>query len=246
MKVSGFSFIHDALEGGYPLAEAVAAVRPYVDEIVIVDMQSTDGTLDLLQRLDVRIIEGQWGNQAGDTLRQAHSQYVKCEGEIIISFEADEVFEDRLIRQVRQAIDEGIQDIAVWRLQIAQNFQRCRWYPEPVHRIFPKWADTRKEGHTTNRHSLASILAPENGFLWDCTNCFRDNWMKRVENQAELWHGEARYIMTPLHCLHNAELNETEARMRLADELWTWTETPFNIPKILKPLVGKTSYEPTI
>jgi hypothetical protein len=32
--ISGFTFIHNAISSGYP----------YVDEMVVVDMQSTDGT----------------------------------------------------------------------------------------------------------------------------------------------------------------------------------------------------------
>lgn len=219
-------------------------MRPYVDETVIVDMQSDDGTRELLDKLAVRVIDGYWGNEAGETLRLAHSRYTECSSDVIIHFEADEVFDNGLIWQVRKAIEEGEQDIAVWRLQVEQNFQRCRWYPDPVHRVFPKWAATRKEGHTTSRHNQAAVMSPEAGFLWDCTNVFRDHYLKRIANQAELWHNKPRYIMTPLHCLHDAELTENQARLRLADELWLWKKTPFEIPEILMKHVGKTKYEP--
>ena len=51
MKVSGFTFVHNALAGGYPVAEAIAAVKPHVDEVVAVDMGSDDGTREVLDRL---------------------------------------------------------------------------------------------------------------------------------------------------------------------------------------------------
>lgn len=265
-KISGFTFIHNAIESGYPIVEAIRAVQPYVDEIVIVDMQSTDGTRAVLEQMakssqfveksaqsqtyyqcPIKVINGYWGNKAGETLRQAHSQYIECSGEAIVHFEADEVFDDRLIRSVVSHIKAGTEDILVYRLQLEQNFQRCRWYPEPVHRVFPRLSNTRKEGHTTNRHERAFLLTEKNGYLWDCTNCFRENWFNRIRKQAELRGSLPQYILTPLHTLHKAELTEREAYEWIArGRHWTTTHTPFNIPEILKPLVGLTKYEPRV
>lgn len=260
-SISGFTYIHNALDGGYPIIEAIRAVQPYVNDIVVVDMQSTDGTRELLDKLiekesfvdilgmyqeNIRVINGHWGNKAGETLREAHSQYIQCEGDVILHFEADEVYDDNLLRTIINFIKNGVTDIAVYRLQLEQNFQRCRWYPELVHRVFPKHTNTRKEGHTTDRHSLASAIDPEHGFLWDITNCFRDNWLNRVVMQAELRNTEPQYIMAGLHCLHKSEANAEQAMMKLNEHHWTWTKTPFLIPRILEPLVGMTKYEPRL
>ena len=264
ITVSGFTFIHNAIESGYPIIEAIRAVQPYVDEIVIVDCISTDGTGKLLEQLKsqslmvqksdnkyfetpIRIIPGLWGNQAGETLRQAHAKYIECTGDVIIHFEGDEVYSPELIENIIHLIGQGVHDISVHRLQLEQNFQRCRWYPEPVHRVFPRLSHTRKEGHTTGRHELATVLPPESGLLWDITNCFRDNWLNRVNKQAELRAAEPQYLMVPLHAIHKAELNEIEAqRWIYAGRHWEWKSTPFDIPEILRPLVGMVKYEPKI
>ncbi len=260
-SISGFTFIHNAIAGGYPIVEAIRAVQPYVDEVVVVDMQSTDGTRELLEKMflfsqkfvfdqrhaaDIRVVDGYWGNNAGETLREAHSQYIQCNGDVIIHFEADEVYDDNLLRTMVNFIKQDIVDISVYRLQLEQNFQRCRWYPEPVHRVFPKYANTRKHGHTTDRHSQATAIDPEHGFLWDITNCFRDNWLDRINKQAELRDTNPQFVMAGLHCLHEAEIDVEQAVLRLKDSHWRWTKTPFDIPRILKPLVGMTKYEPKI
>lgn len=264
-KLSGFTFIHNALDGGYPIVEAIHAVQPWVDEVVVVDCASTDGTRDLLRKMTgipifdandetrlvpLKVVDGKWGNRAGETLRQAHSQYVKCEGDIIVHFEADEVYDESLIKAIVSHTKVGkIEDchMSVMRLQLEQNFQRCRWYPEPVHRVFPKMSRTRKEGHTTDQAEKSFLLTEKNGYLWDITNCFRDNWLKRVEQQARLRDDKPQYIFVPLHTLHRSEFSEDEAkRIVHGRKIWTWTNTPFNIPEILKPLVGITKYEPKL
>lgn len=240
VKVSGFSYIHNALAGGYPLLEAVHSILDYVDEMVIVDCRSDDGTRKLLERLGVRIIDGEWGDRAGETLAAAHALHTECSGDVIVHFEADEVYDRNLIREISIEIDMGNFDLSVWRLQLAQNFQRCQWYPELVHRVYPKGTVT-KIGHSTTRHDDGKPIDQRWGYLWDITNCFRDNWKQRFKQQAELGHSEAVYRRVPLHFLHDPLNFNVEAFLR--EPHWEWTTTPFNIPKILKPLVGRTKYE---
>ncbi len=245
--ISGFTFIHNAISSGYPIVEAINAVYPYVDEMVVVDMQSTDGTREVLQRLGVRILDGQWDCQAGETLKAAHSRYTECQGDIIVHFEADEVYEDRLIGKIIDSIGQGHHSLSVYRLQIELNFQRCRWYPEVVHRVFPKNGRIIKEGHTTANFLDAVIIPVEYGYLWDVTNCFRDNWMNRVAKQAEMRREKPQYLMTPVHALQHAIITEAEAQQNIyGSGFWHWKETPFAIPEILRPLVGVTKYEADI
>jgi len=253
ITISGFTFVHNAIDSGYPIVEAIMAVQPYVNDMFVVDMQSTDDTREVLEKLkakskliqkSITILDGEWGNQAGETLRQAHSKYIECSGDVIVHFEADEVFDDRLIEKIRAKIKHGYHSLTVYRLQIEANFQRCRWYPEPVHRVFPRLSGSKKDGHTTDQHHGAYTLMPKNGYVWDITNCFRDNWTNRVIKQAELRDTEPQYIATPLHILHEAELTRVGAEKWLRDsDFWHWSTTPFDIPKVLKPLVGMTKYK---
>lgn len=246
MKISAFSFGHNLIEGGYPIREAVNAVRPFVDEVVVADLESTDGTRQVLEKLGVRILKGKWGNKAGETLKEAHALHVQCDGDIILAHEADEVFDPHLASWACFAVRNGQigADVRFWRIQVSQNFQRVRWWPHPVHRMFPK-GSVVKDGETTDRNE-GFVVPQEHGYLWDVTNCFRDNWMGRVRNQAELWDEEPTHRMVPRHFMQVPVLHEAEALRELEDERWTWKVSPFALPDILKSLVGRTKYDGTL
>lgn len=242
MIISGFSFVHNAFTGGYPILEAIRVVEPYVDEMIVINCQSTDETKEALLRHGVTVIDGPWGSNAGETLAEIHALHAKhCQGDTIIHFEADEVFDENLIYIISNSIKEGLNDLAVYRLQVESNFQRCRWYPELVHRVFPQ-GSVIKVGASTNRHNEAVEIPPEMGFLWDCTNVFRDTYFNRVNQNAKLWGTDPQYIMTPLHTIHESRLTFEQANEELSKDYWTWAISPFDLPEVLKPLVGMTRY----
>ena len=68
MKVSGFTFIRNAVLLDYPIVAAIQSILPLCDEVVVAVGNSTDGTLALIQNIDpkVRIIQTTWD----DTLRE--------------------------------------------------------------------------------------------------------------------------------------------------------------------------------
>ena len=176
--ISGFTYVHNALHAGYPIREAIRAVRPYVDEMVVVDADSDDGTLELLGEMPEvdNVIQTEWGADAGETLKRLHAMHTLCKGDIIVHFEADEVFDSKLLDAIAEGVSTYSVDWLIPRLQVEQNFQRVRWYPEYVHRVFPKGLRTTKEGHTTFRHRRKEYIPylEKSGFLWDVTNCSRD------------------------------------------------------------------------
>ncbi len=68
MKVSGFTFIRNAVLLDYPIVAAIQSILPLCDEVVVAVGNSTDDTLGLIQNIDpkVRIIQTTWD----DTLRE--------------------------------------------------------------------------------------------------------------------------------------------------------------------------------
>ncbi len=68
MKVSGFTFVRNAIKYDYPILEAIQSILPLCDEVVVAVGDSEDDTLGLVRSLNsdkVRIIETVWD----DTLR---------------------------------------------------------------------------------------------------------------------------------------------------------------------------------
>ncbi|GLR16894.1 glycosyltransferase family protein [Portibacter lacus] len=83
MKVSGFTFIKDALTYDYPILEAIHSVLPICDEFVVAVGKSSDETLALIKSIDsskIKIIETVWD----ETMR---------EGGRVLAIETDKAFQ---------------------------------------------------------------------------------------------------------------------------------------------------------
>jgi hypothetical protein len=83
MKVTGFSFIRNAIKFDYPIVEAISSVLPICDEFVVAVGNSDDGTLQLIQNISpkIKINETIWD----DTLR---------EGGRVLAVETDKAFQE--------------------------------------------------------------------------------------------------------------------------------------------------------
>lgn len=63
MKISGFTFIKNALIYDYPIEEAIKSILPICDEVVVAVGKSDDDTLGLIRQIDkdkIRIVETEW------------------------------------------------------------------------------------------------------------------------------------------------------------------------------------------
>jgi hypothetical protein len=63
MKVSGFTFIRNAVINDYPVVEAITSILPLCDEFIVVHGNSNDGTLDLIKNIKsdkIKIIKSVW------------------------------------------------------------------------------------------------------------------------------------------------------------------------------------------
>ena len=84
MKVTGFTFVRNAIKFDYPIVEAIRSVLPVCDEVVVAVGKSEDATLELIKNIapgKIKIIETVWD----DSLR---------EGGKVLAIETDKAFKE--------------------------------------------------------------------------------------------------------------------------------------------------------
>src|SRR5215216_6634011 len=82
MKVTGFSFIKNAIKYQYPIVEALQSILPLCDEVVVAVGASEDDTRELVASIDpqkIKIVDTVWD----DHLR---------EGGKVLAVETDKAF----------------------------------------------------------------------------------------------------------------------------------------------------------
>lgn len=83
MKVTGFTFIRNAIKFDYPIVEAITSILPICDEFIVALGNSDDDTRTLIESIDttkIKIIDTVWD----DTLR---------EGGRVLAVETDKAFD---------------------------------------------------------------------------------------------------------------------------------------------------------
>lgn len=98
MKVSGFTFIRNAVKLGFPAVESIRSILPICDEFVVNVGESEDGTLELIKSMGepkVRILSTPWNERMkvkgfvyGQQKTIAH---FNCTGDWAFYLEGDEV-----------------------------------------------------------------------------------------------------------------------------------------------------------
>jgi hypothetical protein len=67
MKVTGFTFIRNAVKYDYPVVEAIKSILPVCDDFVVAVGNSDDNTLELIRNIDkqkIKIIETTWDDSS--------------------------------------------------------------------------------------------------------------------------------------------------------------------------------------
>ncbi len=113
MKVSGFTFIKNALIFDYPIEEAIKSILPICDEFVVAVGKSDDDTLKLIEQIDkdkVRIIETEWDEnkrQGGQVLALETDKafaHISEDSDWAFYIQGDEVIHEKYLDQIYEAM----------------------------------------------------------------------------------------------------------------------------------------------
>ncbi len=130
MKISGFTFIRNAVQTEYPVIESISSVLPLVDEFIVNVGPDEDGTLDLIQSIKdpkLKIIQSQWNpnmNTGGYVYaQQTNIALFNCMGKWAFYIQADEVIHEEDHPKIMGYVDKYIDDDRVDGLAFRQlNF----------------------------------------------------------------------------------------------------------------------------
>ena len=139
MKVSGFTFIRNAIKYDFPIVEVITSALELVDEFVVNVGKSDDDTLDLIQGIrtpKLKIVETVWD----DTLlkdgkvfgMQQDIALSHCTGDWACLLQGDEVLHEDDVPIIRQAMEQHLQSPEVLGLVFRMlHFKGDYWSIDP-------------------------------------------------------------------------------------------------------------------
>lgn len=115
VRISGFTFIRNGIELGYPFVPAIKSLLPLCDEIIVNVPRSTDGTLEAVRAIGdpkIRIIETDWDATAhlGPLALSHHTNVAldQCTGDWCVYIQSDEVLHEESIPAMRMAMEREL------------------------------------------------------------------------------------------------------------------------------------------
>lgn len=149
MKISGFTFIKNAVAYDFPVVESVRSVLPVVDEFIIVAGDSSDGTDELLKVFDgepkVRIIRTVWDTQTYDRGGMIYAQQTDvglraCTGDWCLYIQSDEIMHHDALPVIREACAKYLDDRRVegFLLKYVHLYGDYRHYIDSLHFAYPR------------------------------------------------------------------------------------------------------------
>lgn len=150
MKVSGVTFIRNAILYDYPVVESIQSILPLCDEVVVAVGNSEDDTLSLIQSIDphkIKIIETIWDDslrEGGRVLAEETDKAFKAidpDADWAIYIQGDEVFHEQDYNTIRQAMEKHLHNKKIqgllfnyWHFYGSYDYvgSADSWYPHEI------------------------------------------------------------------------------------------------------------------
>ncbi len=119
MKVTGFTFIRNAVNYDYPVVEAITSILPICDDFVVAVGKSEDNTLSLIQNIDkqkIKIIETVWAEnlrEGGAVLADETNKAFKAipeDSDWCFYIQGDEVVHEKYLDTIKSSMEKYLND----------------------------------------------------------------------------------------------------------------------------------------
>jgi len=271
MRFGAYSYIRNGISRGYPFIEAFSVWRGFVDEFVIVDGFSDDGTWEFLQRLagtwpELRLLrrephylhaptdpKGLLLGEIFETARQA----LQTRWQVMV--QADCVFFPLTVAALRLAtasVPEGVAALVVQRNQFRWNWQER--YSRSHLKLCTHRERARVDGDALDTQTDGLIdlrLLPlfSEMPVADCSWCFWENLPAKVAGLGEIWPDKKHDHETGKFAWYDEVTGRDFSQDMTAFKehssipaLFCRDSSPYqrSLPAILHPLFGTTVYDP--
>lgn len=117
MKVSGFTFIRNALIYDYPVVESIQSILPLCDEVIVAVGKSTDDTYELIKSIPspkIKIVKTEWDESLREGGRVLALETDKAFHEILpesdwaIYIQGDEIMHEEDYETIRIAMQDNL------------------------------------------------------------------------------------------------------------------------------------------
>lgn len=106
-EISAFTVMKDAIKQGYPFAESIASMLPVCDELLVSDGFSTDGTYEILRKIEglnkkVKVYQQEWTRKTPTVIADLSNDLrKKCRFEYLLYIQAPEIIHENNIETLR-------------------------------------------------------------------------------------------------------------------------------------------------
>jgi Glycosyl transferase family 2 len=116
MKITGFTFIRNAIKFDFPVVEAIQSILPICDEFVVAVGDSEDGTLALIQNIGsekIKIVQTNWDMSANNLKCNVFAQEtdkamaaISDDTDWCFYIQSDELVHEKYLETIREAMLE--------------------------------------------------------------------------------------------------------------------------------------------
>ncbi len=255
MKVSGFSFIKNALIYDFPIVEAITSILPLCDEFIVAVGESEDGTRDLIAGIDpakIRILDTRWdeslregGRVLAEETDKAFRQ-VSGDSDWAFYIQGDEVIHEKYLDVIYQAMldskdDAGIDGLLLKYLHFYGSYDyvgaSSRWYKNEIRVIRnDKSIYSYRDAQGFRKGNNEKLrVRPVDAYM------YHYGWVKepetmqsKLENNSKYWHDD-QWIDDHIRVEGNSYAYESHI-----SELKPFTE---DHPKVMQKRIGARNWK---
>lgn len=119
MKVTGFTFIRNAISNDYPVGEAIRSILPICDDFVVALGNSTDETAELIKSISpdkIKIIHTVWddslqkGGQVFAEETNKAIQAISADTDWMVYIQGDECIHEKYLDVIKQEMKDNLED----------------------------------------------------------------------------------------------------------------------------------------